>query len=134
MCMILKFNNMGISLSDKQLDPSKPGSDMAGQAAAALASGAILFNSQDPAYAKLLFRHARELADFASNFPGKYSDSIPEVQDFYRSWSGYNDEIVLAEAWLGLAAAVVEPENAESYKNRAIEKAAQFPIGSVMGF
>ena len=106
---------------------------MAGQAAAALASGALLFHSQDAAYAKELFRHARELADFASNFQGKYSDSIPAVQPFYKSWSGYNDEIVLAEAWIGLAAAVVEPENATAYKERAIQKASQFPIGSGYG-
>ena len=31
--------------------------------------------------------------------PGKYTDTIP-AGGFYESWSGYNDELVWAAAWI----------------------------------
>ena len=33
---------------------------------------------------------------------GKYTDTIP-AGGFYESWSGYNDELVLAAAWIAKA-------------------------------
>ncbi|GAT34732.1 cellulose binding domain-containing protein [Terrimicrobium sacchariphilum] len=77
-----------------------PGSDLAGEASAALASASILFLKEDPAYAALLLRHARELYDFAVAFPGSYSDSVPAAKEFYPSRYGYQDEVAWAAAWL----------------------------------
>jgi hypothetical protein len=40
------------------------------------------------------------LYDFANENRGIYSDSISNAADFYRSWSGYGDELAWAAAWL----------------------------------
>ena len=34
------------------------------------------------------------------NHRKNYQDSVPGVSDFYNSWSGYNDELLWAAAWL----------------------------------
>ncbi len=77
-----------------------PGSDLAGEAAAALASASILFLKEDPDYARTLLRHARELYDFAVNSPGSYTDSVPASKEYYPSRYGYQDEVAWAAAWL----------------------------------
>ena len=38
--------------------------------------------------------------NFANQYRGKYSDSIPNAFDFYRSWTGYGDELGWSAAWL----------------------------------
>jgi endoglucanase len=83
-----------------KLDPTKPGSDAAGGAAAALAAAYVAFKDVDPAYAAKLLGHAKDLFRFADTYRGKYSDSIPDAAKFYNSHSGYNDELVWAAAWL----------------------------------
>ncbi|KAJ6703458.1 ENDO-14-BETA-GLUCANASE [Salix viminalis] len=40
------------------------------------------------------------LFDFADKYRGKYDSSISVVQKYYRSVSGYNDELLWAAAWL----------------------------------
>merc|ERR1719499_2664744 len=55
------------------LNPSKPGSDCAGESAASLASASILFQETDPAYSSLLLQHAKELFSFADTYRGLYS-------------------------------------------------------------
>ncbi len=79
---------------------SCPGSDLAGETAAALAAIAMVFASDDPTYSATLLTHAEQLYDFAKNFQGKYSDCITDAQSFYNSWSGYQDELVWSAAWL----------------------------------
>ena len=37
----------------------------------------------DAGYAANLLRHAKEIYTFAKTYKGKYSDSVPEVRDFY---------------------------------------------------
>ena len=44
--------------------------------------------------------HAKDLFDFATQYPAVYSDSIPEAADFYKSWNGYQDELAWASIWL----------------------------------
>ena len=84
--------------------PDKPGSDVAGASAAALAAASILFREQgDITYANTLLEHSESLFSFADQFRGRYSDSIPEVQSFYNSWSGFNDELAYGAAWLARA-------------------------------
>ena len=40
-------------------------------------------NTVDAGYAANLLRHAKEIYTFAKTYKGKYSDSVPEVRDFY---------------------------------------------------
>lgn len=83
-----------------KIDASCPGSDLAGETAAALAAASIAFRPTDPSYANTLLTHARQLYTFADTYRGKYSDCITDAQGFYNSWSGYNDELVWGAIWL----------------------------------
>lgn len=51
-------------------------------------------------YARKLLKHAKELYAFADKYRGVYSDSIPNAASFYRSHSGYKDELAWGAAWL----------------------------------
>ncbi|KAI3451457.1 hypothetical protein Pfo_008122 [Paulownia fortunei] len=82
-----------------QVNTSYPGSDVAAETAAAMASASLVFLSTNPAYSRLLLKHARQLFAFADSYRGSYSISIPQVQNFYNS-SGYGDELLWAAAWL----------------------------------
>ncbi|MFD1178988.1 glycoside hydrolase family 9 protein [Paenibacillus puldeungensis] len=97
-----------------KIDTTHPGSDLAGETAAALASAAIIFRDSDPAYSEKLLRHAKELYNFADQYRGKYSDSITDAKQFYNSWSGYADELSWGAVWLYLAT------NDQTYLNKAI--------------
>ena len=82
------------------IDAENPGSDAAAGTASALASAAVLFRGVDDAYAEELVKNAEALYEFAETHRGKYSDSVPEVNPFYTSWSGDGDELALGGAWL----------------------------------
>lgn len=86
-----------------KIDAQNPGSDLAAETAAALASASIIFKDSDPAYSSKLLKHAKELYNFADQYRGKYSDSITDARQFYNSWSGYADELSWGGAWLYLA-------------------------------
>jgi len=78
-----------------------PGSDLAGETAAALAAASIVFRANgDAAYADQLLARARQLYTFADTYRGKYSDCITDAGAYYNSWSGFNDELVWGAAWL----------------------------------
>ncbi len=79
---------------------SCPGSDLAGETAAALAAASIAFRPTDPTYANTLLTHARQLYSFADTYRGKYSDCITDAAGYYNSWSGYNDELVWGAIWM----------------------------------
>jgi hypothetical protein len=83
-----------------KIDAACPGSDLAGETAAALAAAAMAFEPSQPSYAATLLQHARELYAFADTYRGVYSDCITDAAAFYRSWSGYQDELAWAAAWL----------------------------------
>ena len=83
-----------------KIDSRNPGSDLAAETAAAMASASILFEAEDPAYAAELLAHAIELYDFAQTFRGKYSDSITDAASYYNSYSGYQDELCWGAIWL----------------------------------
>ena len=53
-----------------KITKKKPGSDLAAETAAALASAAFLLEVTDPDYAELLLEHAEKLYKFAVNYPG----------------------------------------------------------------
>ncbi|PIA55140.1 hypothetical protein AQUCO_00800102v1 [Aquilegia coerulea] len=78
-----------------------PGSDVAGETAAALAAASMVFRKVDPAYSKLLLKTSKKVMQFALQYRGAYSDSLGSaVCPFYCSYSGYKDELVWGAAWL----------------------------------
>ncbi|MCM3174393.1 glycoside hydrolase family 9 protein [Paenibacillus sp. MER 99-2] len=106
-----------------KIDASCPGSDLAGETAAALAAASIVFADDDPDYSARLLRHAKELYNFADTYRGKYSDCITDAQTFYNSWSGYYDELAWGGAWLYLAT------NDSAYLSKAIAATDQWASG-----
>ncbi|KAL0360565.1 UNVERIFIED_CONTAM: Endoglucanase 10 [Sesamum radiatum] len=83
----------------RQVNTTIPGTDVAAETAAALASASLVFKSVDSTYASSLLKHARQLFAFADKYRKSYSISIPEVQSFYNS-TGYGDELLWAAGWL----------------------------------
>jgi len=69
-----------------KIDSTHPGSDLAGETAAALAAASMAFRATDPTYANTLLTHARQLYSFADTYRGKYSDCITDAAGYYRSW------------------------------------------------
>ncbi|KAH9602173.1 hypothetical protein KSS87_018440 [Heliosperma pusillum] len=74
------------------IDPSNPGSDVAGETAAALAAASIVFRKRDPSYSRLLLSRAVKVFDFADKYRGAYS-SNPSTRrgacPFYCDVNGY---------------------------------------------
>lgn len=97
-----------------KIDATHPGSDLAAETAAALASASIIFRNTDAAYADKLLLHAKQLYNFADTYRGSYSDSITDAKQYYNSWSGYADELSWGGIWLYLAT------EDQSYLNKAI--------------
>ncbi|WP_010177418.1 glycoside hydrolase family 48 protein [Aquimarina agarilytica] len=83
-----------------KISASAPGSDLAAETAAAMAAASILFKDSDPAYSKTLLDHAKQLYKFADDYRGVYSEAITDAAGFYRSFSGFQDELVWGAAWL----------------------------------
>ena len=72
------------------INSSAPGSELAGETAAALAAASIFYkNIGEDSLARDALRHARELFDLANNFRGKYTNTIPNAQSFYE----YNRQV-----------------------------------------
>ncbi|KAF7138734.1 hypothetical protein RHSIM_Rhsim07G0082600 [Rhododendron simsii] len=117
--------DMTTSRQAYKIDPSNPGSDLAGETAAAMAAASIVFRRSNPSYSNELLAHAHqliegvairclyvrlcnledpdlnlELFEFADKYRGKYDSSITVAQKYYRSVSGYADELLWAAAWL----------------------------------
>ncbi|XP_021831014.1 endoglucanase 10 [Prunus avium] len=82
-----------------QINSSSPGTEVAAETAAAMASASLVFKKSDATYSATLLKHAKQLFTFADKNRGSYSQSIPEVQEFYNS-TGYGDELLWAAAWL----------------------------------
>ncbi|XP_059641533.1 endoglucanase 6-like [Cornus florida] len=92
--------DMTTSRQAYKIDPSNPGSDLAGETAAAMAAASVVFRHQNPSYANELLTRAQQLFEFADKYRGKYDSSITVAQKYYRSVSGYGDELLWAAAWL----------------------------------
>ncbi|WP_442932451.1 glycoside hydrolase family 9 protein [Micromonospora sp. NBC_01699] len=83
-----------------KIDASCGGADLAGETAAAMAASSIVFRPTDPTYADRLVSHARQLYTFADTVRRAYHECITDVTSYYRSWSGYQDELVWGAIWL----------------------------------
>ena len=82
-----------------KITSEKPGTEVSAETAAALAAASILFKNIDSSYSSTLLEHAKEIYDFADKYRGDYTKAVP-VQDFYGTFSGYNDELAWGAAWL----------------------------------
>jgi hypothetical protein len=83
-----------------KIDATCGGSDLAGETAAAMAASSIVFRPTDAAYADKLLTHAKQLYTFADTVRKAYSDCITDAANYYKSWSGYQDELVWGAIWL----------------------------------
>ncbi len=87
-----------------KITPSNPGTEVACETAAALASASIVFKDSDPSYSAELLRHALELYNFGDTYRGLYTDQkdgggkIPA--DGTYSSGGYEDELAWGALWL----------------------------------
>lgn len=71
-----------------KIDEQHPGSDLAGETAAAFAAASIAFKAKNPTYSGQLLTHAKQLFEFARSHTGVYQNSINVAGEFYSS-SGY---------------------------------------------
>lgn len=84
-----------------KVSDQNPGSDVAGETAAALAAASIVFKDSDPSYSAKLLHTAMKVFDFADRHRGSYSDSLNSVVcPFYCSYSGYHDELLWGASWI----------------------------------
>jgi hypothetical protein len=82
-----------------QINTKSPGSDVAAEAAAAMAAASIVFKSINTTYSDELLQHAQKLFTFADTHRGLSSDTYPKLQNYYNSTS-YVDELLWAASWL----------------------------------
>ncbi|WP_144119511.1 glycoside hydrolase family 9 protein [Catellatospora sichuanensis] len=83
-----------------KIDATCGGADLAGETAAAMAASSMVFRPTDPTYADTLVTHAKQLYTFADTVRQTYHSCITDATSFYRSWSGYADELVWGAIWL----------------------------------
>ncbi|WP_433391922.1 glycoside hydrolase family 9 protein [Micromonospora sp. KLBMP9576] len=83
-----------------RIDASCGGADLAGETAAAMAASSMVFRPTDAAYADRLLGHAKQLHTFADTVRRSYHECITDATSFYRSWSGWQDELVWSAIWL----------------------------------
>ncbi|KAL9444973.1 hypothetical protein AB3S75_018048 [Citrus x aurantiifolia] len=81
------------------IDSKTPGTEIAAETAAAMASASIVFRGVDRPYSRRLLNKAKLLFHFANSHKGTYDGECP----FYCSYSGYNDELLWAATWLYMA-------------------------------
>jgi hypothetical protein len=81
--------DMTTSRQAYRLDTQHPGSDLAGETAAAMAAASLVFRRSNLGYANQLLQHSKQLFDFADKYRGRYDASIPVARNYYGSISGY---------------------------------------------
>jgi len=91
---------MQMSRPAYRIDAQNPGSDLAAETAAAMAAASLVFADLDPPYSAELLQHAVQLYQFADDYRGVYSDSITDADSYYKSYSGYQDELCWGAIWL----------------------------------
>ncbi|BAT80678.1 hypothetical protein LR48_Vigan07g025200 [Vigna angularis] len=103
-----------------KVDAENPGSDVAGETAAALAAASMVFRRTKPHYSQLLLHHAEQLFEFGDKYKGKYDESVGVAKEYYASVSGYMDELLWAAIWLYRAT------QKDQYLNYFLENAHDF--------
>ncbi|CAK8690292.1 unnamed protein product [Clavelina lepadiformis] len=115
----LRPQDMNVRRPCYSISEKSPGSDLAGETAAALAATAKVFqvtgSAPNDSYVTSLLQHSRELYEFAKNHRGHYSFFVRPALDHYKS-SSYHDELAWASLWLYEATG----------ENRYLAEAGQF--------
>ncbi|GJZ61363.1 endoglucanase CX-like protein [Tanacetum coccineum] len=102
------------------VSPQNPGSDVAAETAAALAAAAIAFRNFDNPFSQKLLQTAMDVFKFADRYRGSYSTPLGSaVCPFYCSYSGFNDELLWAAAWIHRASGT--PSYLNYLKNKGEE-------------
>ncbi|KAJ4951754.1 hypothetical protein NE237_028586 [Protea cynaroides] len=78
--------NMNTPRHVMEINENTPGSEIAGETSAALASASIVFRRFDRVYSRRLLNKAKMLFEFARTHKGTFDGECP----FYCSYSGYN--------------------------------------------
>ncbi|KAL6314190.1 hypothetical protein AAG906_011937 [Vitis piasezkii] len=112
--------DMTTSRQAYKIDETNPGSEVAGETAAAMAAASIVFRKTNPHYSHLLLHHAQQLFEFGDKYRGKYDKSVGVVSSYYPSVSGYQDELLWAALWLYRAT------DNHSYLNYVLKNALSF--------
>ena len=106
-----------------KIDTNCPGTELAAETSAALSSSSILFRKNgDVAYADLLVEKAERLFDFADQYRGVYSDCLTAAVPFYKSFNGYQDELVWGSIWLHKAKKAQNQGNSGEYLAKAVRE------------
>jgi endoglucanase len=100
----------------------KPGSDLVGETAAAMAAASMVFKKSDATYSETLLKQSKALFKFANEHRGTYVNAITDAKNFYNSWSGFGDELAWAAAWLYRAT------NDSMYKTEAEKLVTEFKL------
>jgi endoglucanase len=79
---------------------ARGGSDLVGETAAAMAAASMAFKKSDATYSEKLLKEAKSLYQFANAHRATYTEEISDAQNFYKSWSGFGDELAWSAAWL----------------------------------
>ncbi|KAL6873597.1 hypothetical protein ACP4OV_013679 [Aristida adscensionis] len=82
-----------------KITTKSPGSDVAGETAAAMAAASLVYKPINATYASSLLDHAERLFAFADKHRGAYTRTFPELSEFYNSTT-YQDELLWAASWL----------------------------------
>ncbi|CAH9117094.1 unnamed protein product [Cuscuta europaea] len=112
--------DMATSRRSYKIDEKHPGSDVAAEAAAAMAAASMVFRETNPHYASLLLTHAHQLFEFGDKFRGQYDESVGAAKGYYPSLSGYKDELLWGALWLYKAT------DNEYYLNYVVQNAKSF--------
>ena len=84
--------------------PSNPCTEPAAETAAALASAAIFFKMQgDKKHSLLCYEKAKSLMEFADKYRQRYHETLTDAYNYYKSFSGFYDELVHGWSWLARA-------------------------------
>ncbi len=112
-----------------KIDTSCPGTELAAETSAAMSAASILFRKNgDTSYADLLVTKAERLYDFADRYRGVYSDCLKEASPFYKSFSGYQDELPWGAIWLHKAKKAQQDYNySGQYLTKAIAEYQMMP-------
>ena len=103
----------GSSREVSRIYEGQAGTEVAANYAAGLAQAAIAFRPIDSAYADNLLDNAKALFSHAETYQGKYSDTIPQASPFYKSHSGFADELAAA------AGSMYQATGEQSYLDKA---------------
>nr|XP_039260058.1 uncharacterized protein LOC120336441 [Styela clava] len=110
-----RSEQMNIKRPTYIISDKNPGTELAAEVAAGLAAASVFLRPTHPDISNEALQHSKEIYEFGNKYRGTYHLSIPDVSRYYKSYSGYQDELVWAAAWLYKAT------NDTSYLHAAIK-------------